>query len=58
MSGSPAVTTLSEEQLANRTIQLAKKHLIPLACLLYFFNGVDRFNVGFAALGRTSAGLP
>jgi MFS family permease len=45
----------SVEQLANRTIQRVKWRIIPLACCLYFFNGVDRFNVGFAALGMNKA---
>lgn len=36
--------------IGNRTIQLVKWRIIPFAFILYFFNFMDRVNVGFAAL--------
>jgi len=55
MGKAVGTTVTSVEQLADRTIQRIKWRIIPLACCLYFFNGVDRFNVGFAALGMNKA---
>jgi MFS transporter, ACS family, tartrate transporter len=38
------------EQLAARTLKKVKWHIVSFAFLLYFFNVVDRLNIGFAAL--------
>lgn len=43
-------STVDEKQL----IKLIKWRLLPLAFILYFFNGMDRLNIGFAALQMNS----
>jgi ACS family tartrate transporter-like MFS transporter len=47
--------TGSEATLGERTLQKVKWHLIPFAFLLYFFNNMDRVNIGYAALQMNKA---
>jgi len=44
------VSSIDEKLL----IKLIKWRLLPLAFILYFFNGMDRLNIGFAALQMNS----
>ncbi len=43
------------QTLGERTLQKVKWHLIPFAFLLYFFNNMDRVNIGYAALQMNKA---
>jgi D-galactonate transporter len=44
----------AQAQLGRRVISKTARRLIPVMCLLYFINYVDRVNVGFAALTMNS----
>jgi D-galactonate transporter len=44
------VADSAKAQLGRRVISKTARRLIPVMCLLYFINYVDRVNVGFAAL--------
>lgn len=45
----------SEDTKGNRILQKIKLNIIPFAFVLYFFNGMDRVNVSYAALQMNKA---
>ncbi|SDD99848.1 MFS transporter [Sporomusa acidovorans] len=45
-----ALADTEEEQFGTQILQKIKWRIIPFCFLLYFFNGMDRVNIGFAAL--------
>jgi len=45
----------TSEPIGNRIVSKVKWRLVPFAFILYFFNGMDRVNVGFAALTMNKA---
>src|SRR5687768_8300875 len=47
----------ADTQLQKQVIRKVARRLIPVMCLLYFINYLDRVNVGFAALTMTMFGL-
>jgi MFS family permease len=43
------------DQIGAQVIRKVKWHIIPIAFILYFFNGMDRVNVSYAALTMNKA---
>jgi ACS family tartrate transporter-like MFS transporter len=45
----------TQNQLGERVIRKVKWHIIPMAFILYFFNGMDRVNLSYSALTMNKA---